>query len=133
MVKASSASDCCSQCALDVSCNCWDFNPTSDQCYTKQICTFKVPADRVTGKFPPPPPTPPMPKVPPQSAKDFNDTSWLQVNAPHDMLIAQPYAPTNTNQMAFIARNVPPPPRTWPFTLPFTKPHVFQRYSIHSH
>eukprot|EP00035_Acanthoeca_spectabilis_P016130 m.326674 g.326674 ORF g.326674 m.326674 type:complete len:946 (-) comp16485_c0_seq4:4008-6845(-) len=104
--KVADAAACCASCASNFACQCWDFNPSTSMCYTKQNCSTKVAADRVTGKFPPPPPSPPPPENPPQSAAGFDDASWEQVNAPHDMLIAQPYSPDNTEKMAFIARNV---------------------------
>lgn len=70
----------------------------------KTECSTKVVADRITGKFTVLPPTPPG--NPPQSQPNFDDRAWDLVNAPHDMLISQPYSPNNSEKMAFIARNV---------------------------
>eukprot|EP00040_Diaphanoeca_grandis_P011360 m.58192 g.58192 ORF g.58192 m.58192 type:complete len:953 (+) comp22513_c0_seq2:99-2957(+) len=102
-LDTSSASACCDACAADATCGCWDFVTSSNACYVKTNCSTKVnESGRITGKVA----VAPQPTNPPEALPGFDDSSWELVNAPHDMLIEQPYDPANTEKMAFIARNV---------------------------
>ena len=64
-------------------------------------------ADRITGKSAqaPAPPTPVPGSKPAQSKPSFDDSSWLNVNAPHDMLIHQDLNGAAEFKMGYYFRN----------------------------
>ena len=100
--------ECCALCENDASCNCWDFNidgSSYGQCWTKSDgCDKSVENPlRFSGTVPTRPPAPAVPK---EAEPSFDDAQWQLVDAPHDMLITQPYNPAETEKMGFIARNV---------------------------
>jgi hypothetical protein len=103
---------CCALCAADPSCGCWDLNTKEGECWTKSECANKVSEkDRTSALLPGANPTPgPAPTPggtpPSQALPGFDDSKWLLVDAPHDMLIHQAYDPNGSGKMAFIHRNV---------------------------
>lgn len=112
--KVANATECCTLCNADRTCGCWDFVPTPDpkhpteNCWLKTNCTTKVKeADRITGKSAqaPAPPTPVPGSKPAQSKPSFDDSSWLNVNAPHDMLIHQDLNGAAEFKMGYYFRN----------------------------
>ena len=59
-----------------------------------------MPANVHSVSHPPPPPAPPAP----ESQPGFDDSGWLVVDAPHDMLINQQYDPANSKGMGYLPR-----------------------------
>lgn len=100
--NASSPEVCCSKCAEQSWCRCWDFNTENHDCWVKSSgCdTFVENEERVSARIPSPP------AHPKECDPDFDDSTWDVVDAPHDMLIVQPFDPTANNKQAFIPRNV---------------------------
>ena len=100
---------CCAICTAQSGCQCWDYNidssdPNYKTCWTKTDgCSSSVENPmRYSGQVF----APSGPAVPPESEPTFNDSAWELVDAPHDMLIVQPYDPSQKQDMAFLARNV---------------------------
>ncbi len=110
--NVSSPVECCALCAASAVCFCWDWvSGPSDMdlgtvhgdCFTKSDqCSTSVPnPQRASGQITMPPLT-----APPEAQVGFDDSAWTVVDAPHDMLIVQPYDPTQQQSMAYIPRNV---------------------------
>jgi hypothetical protein len=100
---------CCALCTAQSGCQCWDYNvdtsdPNYKTCWTKTDgCDKSVENPlRYSGQMI----APPRPGPPPEAGPAFNDSAWELVDAPHDMLIVQPYDRSNSQSMAFLARNV---------------------------
>lgn len=93
------APTCCDRCAAAQDCVAWDWNPTTLDCWLKQDASGPVAANRSTGVIPPP-------AWPPAASQPgFDDSEWLGVDAPHDMLIAQQYSETEGDpKYAFLPR-----------------------------
>ena len=99
--KVSTPDMCCSYCATSSTCQCWDWNNETLLCYLKSNCNSKKSdKNRISGIFKK------STSIPPEAKMDYDDSSWELVDAPHDMLIAQPYDPSASQQMAYIQRNV---------------------------
>eukprot|EP00729_Bicosta_minor_P016929 gene16929-8158_t len=100
IIHTGTYNDCCTACAAQPEC----------QCYLKDNADTSQQEDRWSGIMPanvsvtvhpsPPAPSPPAP----ESQPGFDDSAWLVVDAPHDMLINQDYNPANSKGMGYLAR-----------------------------
>ena len=101
-----SATHSCTATPSSNPCGCWDWHPSSHDCWTKteDCSTAKADTQTVSGKvvFPPPPPS----GVPAEAAAAYDDASWQLVDTPHDMLIAQPFDKSANMKQAYLPRNV---------------------------
>eukprot|EP00051_Salpingoeca_urceolata_P004109 m.62678 g.62678 ORF g.62678 m.62678 type:complete len:996 (-) comp13376_c0_seq3:134-3121(-) len=90
--------ECCALCANTTRCVAWDVNLGDKACWTKETAVPAVPASgHVAGTIPASP-------TPPASKKEFDDSAWLLVDAPHDMLINQSYGEENSPTQGFLPR-----------------------------
>lgn len=92
-----SPGDCCLKCAAENSCGCWDWNTVSHDCWIKTNCQGKVNnTERYSGLLP----------TTPAWKRDYNDSDWQIIDAPHDMLIVQKYNKSANEKQAFLFRGV---------------------------
>jgi hypothetical protein len=61
----------------------WDYDPLTQNCYTKPVDEPRVPASRYAGVIPL------APGPPPAAQPSFDDSQWEVINAPHDMLVVE--------------------------------------------
>lgn len=94
------AATCCALCANASACIAWDWDPSSNDCWTKPDATGPVSADRYSGTIPPPPPS----SLP--ISTQYDDSAWQLVDAPHDALLHGEYSESNDPKMGFLPRGV---------------------------
>ena len=107
---------CCEM--LDGSCRSWQFTSDPEATNSRSACWIGtcggpqhdhsgwVGGTKPGGERPDPegPPPPPTPATSGPASESFDDSTWRQINVPHDYLISLPYSPMNAFKNGFLPR-----------------------------
>jgi hypothetical protein len=83
----------------NITCGCY-LGDTSSICPSTTHSKIKWQGGRRTTKW-----VPPQPSV--YSTADFNDSSWAQINVPHDFVIERDFTPTAASNHGYLPRDEP--------------------------